>query len=462
MMIKYSNLYLPSRMFVIAALDVLSVTLALVLALNAGSATGPSRPFQQTALALSFAVFICLFCFYFFDLYDLDATSNVPDVLLQSLRALGTSILLIAPIWWLMLPGSPRYHVLEVNLIAFLIALCLYRMVARWLHSSVFPGERILLVGSSPSIKLLVEAMHQKLCLPLKLTGIVAEGEVRPLDRLAFATCGQIADFASVSKSFHPDRIAIGLESESEMMPVAALVDLRMRGVRVDDAGALYEAITGRVPVALLDPRRLAFGKGFRISYFASVIYRVVTFVGALAALILLSPLLALIAIAVKLDSRGPVIFRQERVGLYGRTFYALKFRSMRADAEKLSGPVWATDNDPRVTRLGRVMRTLRLDELPQLWNIVRGEMSLIGPRPERPHFVEMLREKVPYYDLRHSIPPGITGWAQVCASYGSNIDESREKLEYDLFYLKNRSPLLDLLIFFKTIKIMICGRGAR
>jgi exopolysaccharide biosynthesis polyprenyl glycosylphosphotransferase len=461
-MIKYSNLYLPSRMFVIAALDIVSVTLALVLSFNAGSNHDAVWPIPQTIVALALAVIICLWCFYFFDLYDLDATRSVRDVLLQSLRALGTSILLIAPIWWVMLPSNPSYQVLEVNLVSFLVALCVYRLVAQWLHNRVFPGERILLVGSSPSIKLLAQAMHQKLCLPLKLTGIVAEGEVRPLDRLAFATCGQLADFAAVTQSFHPDRIAIGLESEAEMMPTAALVDLRMRGVRVDDAGALYEAITGRVPVALLDPRRLAFGKGFRMSHFASVTYRGFSLIFASIALVALSPLLLLIAIAITLDSRGPVFFEQERVGLHGKTFGTLKFRSMRADAEKLSGPVWAMDNDPRVTRVGRVMRTLRLDELPQLWNVICGEMSIIGPRPERPHFVAMLREHLPYYDLRHSIPPGITGWAQVCASYGSNIDESREKLEYDLFYLKNRSPLLDVLIFFKTIKIMIFGRGAR
>jgi exopolysaccharide biosynthesis polyprenyl glycosylphosphotransferase len=462
-MIKYSNLYLPSRMFVIAALDLISITLALVLAFNAGSGHGGLvTPFPQTIVALALAVIVCLWCFYFFDLYDLDATRRVQDVLLQSLRALGTSILLIAPIWWFMLPSNPSYYMLEVNLVSFLVALCVYRLVAQWLHNRVFPGERILLVGSSRSIQLLAEAMHQKLCLPLKLSGIVAEGEVRPLDRLAFATCGQLSDFAVVTQSFHPDRIAIGLDSEAEMMPTAELVELRMRGVRVDDAGALYEAITGRVPVALLDPRRLAFGRGFRLSHFGAVTCRAASFVFASIALVVLSPFLLLIAIAIKLDSRGPVIFQQKRVGLHGKVFDTVKFRSMRTDAESLSGPVWAMDNDPRVTRVGRVMRLLRLDELPQLWNVIRGEMSIIGPRPERPHFVAMLREQLPFYDLRHSILPGITGWAQVCASYGSNIDESREKLEYDLFYLKNRSPLLDTLIFFKTIKIMIFGRGAR
>jgi lipopolysaccharide/colanic/teichoic acid biosynthesis glycosyltransferase len=166
--------------------------------------------------------------------------------------------------------------------------------------------------------------------------------------------------------------------------------------------------------------------------------------------------------VLIKLDSKGPMFFKQERVGLDGKTFFAYKLRSMRVDAELLSGPVWATENDPRVTRVGRILRKLRLDELPQLWNVMRGDMSFVGPRPERPHFVEMLEQHIPYYALRHSVPPGITGWAQVCASYGSDIGESRVKLEFDLFYLKNQSPLFDALIMLKTVKIALFGRGAR
>jgi exopolysaccharide biosynthesis polyprenyl glycosylphosphotransferase len=187
-----------------------------------------------------------------------------------------------------------------------------------------------------------------------------------------------------------------------------------------------------------------------------------VSFAAALVLLVVLIPFGLLVAIAIRLDSKGPVFYMQERVGYRGRVFRVMKFRSMRPDAESGSGPVWATDRDPRVTRVGAILRKLRIDELPQLFNILRGEMCLVGPRPERPHFVDLLERRIPYYDLRHCIRPGITGWAQVCATYGSNVDESRIKLEYDLFYVKNASLLFDLTILFKTVKVALCGRGAR
>ena len=212
----------------------------------------------------------------------------------------------------------------------------------------------------------------------------------------------------------------------------------------------------------MIDHDALAYGKGFSVSPFAAGLYRIFGFFLALFFAALLSPLILFLIAFIKLDSKGPVFFKQERVGLNGQTFFAYKLRSMRVDAESLSGPVWATENDPRITRVGRVLRKLRLDELPQLWNVMRGDMTFVGPRPERPHFVEMLEQHIPYYALRHSVRPGITGWAQVCASYGSDIAESRVKLEFDLFYLKNQSPLFDALIMLKTVKIALFGRGAR
>jgi exopolysaccharide biosynthesis polyprenyl glycosylphosphotransferase len=178
--------------------------------------------------------------------------------------------------------------------------------------------------------------------------------------------------------------------------------------------------------------------------------------------LILFGPLMLLVALLIKLDSKGPALYRQQRVGMNGLNFDVLKFRSMRVDAEQASGPVWATQEDPRVTRVGRYLRKLRLDELPQVINVLRGEMAFVGPRPERPHFVKQLKEQIPFYDLRHSLRPGITGWAQVSMHYGATVEDSRAKLEYDLFYIKNCSFSFDCLILFQTIKIVLFGRGAR
>ncbi len=460
-MIKYCNLYLPSRLFIIAGLDGLFVASAILLSFYPQRGGGLlAAPWALASMTL--AVLVCLTCFYLCDLYDLETAHTGRQVLLRSLRAVGTGVLLLTPLWWSMLMQESSYRTLEMNLLTFVIVLCAYRLLAEWMHKRVLSRERVLLVGSGVSVQLLAAAIGQKRALPLKLRGIVpSDGAPLPAD-LSFAVCGDLNELSSIARSFEADRIAVSSDIHTDTLPAAELLDLRRRGVRIDDATALYETITGRVPVRLVRAGQMTFGKGFAPSRAGAVVYRLFSFISAAMGLLLTSPLFVFLALLVKLDSKGPVFYKQERVGLNGKTFLTIKFRSIRIDAESGSGPVWATDHDPRVTRSGRILRTLRLDELPQLWNVLRGDMNMVGPRPERPHFVKMLGEHIPYYDVRHSIPPGITGWAQVCASYGANIEESREKLEYDLFYLKNRSLLLDVLIFVKTVKIMISGKGAR
>ncbi|HZC44452.1 MAG TPA: sugar transferase, partial [Acidobacteriaceae bacterium] len=296
----------------------------------------------------------------------------------------------------------------------------------------------------------------------LKLAGVVLDHS-RPLPRdFRFAVIGTVDRLRDLARSFRPDRIVISSEIGISTISADDLLALRRVGIRVQDAGELYESVTGRVPVESVRSNGLAFGAALIPTAMERSIHRAASFLAAVVLTILLAPIGLLVAMAVKLESEGPVFYTQERVGLSGRTFRVIKFRSMRNDAETNSGPVWATAGDSRVTRVGAVLRKVRLDELPQMINVLRGEMFLVGPRPERPHFVRTLEEKIPYYDLRHCIPPGITGWAQVCADYGSNLDESRTKLEYDLFYVKNASLLFDLLILFKTIKIVLCGRGSR
>jgi exopolysaccharide biosynthesis polyprenyl glycosylphosphotransferase len=454
-MIRVSNLYLPSRLFVIVAADGILLTAAVFLSL--GALTVP-----RAAVVSLFAAAVFLGCFYIFDLYDLDATRKTRDVLLRSLRAIGAGSLLLTPVWALLFLVRPSYRVLEINLLFFLVILCLYRTASEWLHDWVFPGENLLLVGSDPSIKLLAEALKQHLCLPLKLSAIVPERATDRNSEQAFAMCEDITKIPSVTRTFHPHRVAISGYVDSQSPLADELLELRRQGVRIEDASSLYSTITGRVPVALLDIRRLVFGRGLAVSKSAAVLHHILGCVFAAVALLLSAPSFILIAILIKLDSHGPIFYKQERVGLNGKHFLVYKFRSMRQDAEALSGPTWAETSDSRVTRVGRLLRKLRLDELPQFINILRGDMSLVGPRPERPHFVSLLKEEIPFYDLRHSIRPGITGWAQVSAGYGSSVEESQEKLEYDLFYILNRSLVLDTLIVIKTIKIMICGKGAR
>jgi exopolysaccharide biosynthesis polyprenyl glycosylphosphotransferase len=240
----------------------------------------------------------------------------------------------------------------------------------------------------------------------------------------------------------------------------AALLECRLLGVEVEDAVELYQRMHGKLWLEALDPGRLVFSRGFRLTPSYLRVKRLLDVVCALLLLIAAFPLLAAIALAVRLGSPGPVLFRQERVGQFGRTFTLLKFRSMRADAEAATGPTWARENDDRATPLGGLLRRFHLDELPQAINVLRGDLSFVGPRPERACFVEMLRGKLPFYDLRHYIKPGVTGWAQVRYPYAGSVEDSYEKLQYDLWYAQNVSLGLDLRILFATAASLFGGRG--
>jgi exopolysaccharide biosynthesis polyprenyl glycosylphosphotransferase len=245
-------------------------------------------------------------------------------------------------------------------------------------------------------------------------------------------------------------------------LPVEQLLAVKSRGVLIQDATEVYEAITGKVPLESIRLGWLLFSPSFSDFRFVLIYNRLASVLVSVIGLLLSLPLIPFIALAIKLSSRGPILYRQERVGREGTVFNCYKFRTMRADAEADTGATWAADDDPRITRVGSFLRTSRLDEIPQLWNVLVGEMSVVGPRPERPEFVEWLSREIPHYNVRHIIRPGITGWAQVRYRYGSSIEDAKEKLRYDLFYVKNISPGFDLLILFYTIKIILLGRGAK
>jgi len=257
-------------------------------------------------------------------------------------------------------------------------------------------------------------------------------------------------------------RVIVAMPDRRGTLPVEELLDLRLGGVKVEEATSWLERISGRIEVEHLYPSWLIFADGFRFSSFFRLVRRVLNFFLALVGLVIALPLLPFIALAVKLGSPGPMLYRQKRVGRGGATFYCYKFRTMRQDAEADTGATWATDNDPRITRVGKFLRSSRLDEIPQLWCVLKGDMHFVGPRPERPEFVEWLSKEIPYYGVRHTVRPGITGWAQVQYKYGNTLEDAREKLQYDLFYIKNASVGLDFWIAFQTIKIVLLGRGAK
>jgi sugar transferase (PEP-CTERM system associated) len=256
-------------------------------------------------------------------------------------------------------------------------------------------------------------------------------------------------------------RVIVATRDRRGGLPMKELLELRMQGVKIEDATSWLEKINGKIEVDDLNPSWLVFGQGFRRSTIFIGVRRALSVVISLTGLVLALPLFPLIMLAIGCDSKGPIFYTQARVGKGGRSFKVVKFRTMRQDAEA-GGPKWAGDNDPRITRIGKFLRSSRLDEIPQLWCVLKGDMAFVGPRPERPEFIEMLSKEIPYYGVRHMVRPGLTGWAQVRYKYGSTVADAREKLQFDLFYIKNASLGLDLLIMFQTVKTVLLRRGAQ
>ncbi|MCY7317021.1 MAG: TIGR03013 family PEP-CTERM/XrtA system glycosyltransferase [Rubrivivax sp.] len=259
------------------------------------------------------------------------------------------------------------------------------------------------------------------------------------------------------------DEIVVALtERRAGSMPLRELLDCKASGTKVYDLNTHFEKTLGQIRIDFLSASWLIFGDGFNQGAWRTGIKRVFDIVCASLLCLLSAPLMVLAALAIKLESRGPVLYRQERVGQNGRVFSITKFRSMRTDAEKDGRPQWAIANDSRVTRIGQIIRRMRIDELPQLFNVLRGEMSLVGPRPERPYFVEQLTQEIPFYALRHSVKPGVTGWAQVRYPYGATVADSQEKLQFDLYYVKNHTLFLDAVVLMETVGVVLTGKGAR
>ena len=341
--------------------------------------------------------------------------------------------------------------------------LLLWRLFLLWAWGTFGAfGDRVLILGTGLPAQKVAREMLTRAPIGYRVLGFLTEHESEVGRTLVNpSVLGTLADLPRLSDSQDVTLIVVAQEDRRKRLPVDMLLRCRMAGVRVVEAASLFESLSGRIPLRDLRPSWLIFSGGFQKPRAMSALKRAGEAAVAALMLVLTLPLAALTALCVRLSSPGPVLYRQTRVGLSGKEFELMKWRTMRADAEKASGPVWATgENDPRVTRLGRFMRKVRLDEVPQLWNVLKGDMSFVGPRPERPHFVQKLRQVIPYYDERHSVRPRITGWAQVKFPYGSTIEDAEEKFEFDLYYVKHMSLLLDIAIVLETAKVMLLGRG--
>src|SRR5215471_19240431 len=426
-------------------------------AIDAEDALIQRHGFYKAALATVF----CLASFYIFDLYDFVVMHDRRELVLRMLQALGLAWIVLALLFY----AVPQVMIGRgVSLISLPVALLLmvgWRLGIHWVLGHPEIGERILIVGSGPFA---IEVARETLNRPdagFRVVGFV-DNDPKLIGKSLInpKVIGLTSELAALVKRESIDRIVVAISDRRGQFPTHELLRLSLSGVvSIEESASFYERITGRVLLDMIRPSWLIFSSRGRRARANEVIrimiHRLVALIGAILSL----PILIITALLIKIDSRGPVLYKQERVGKNGRTFSLMKFRSMRVDAEK-DGPVWASNGDDRMTRVGTIIRKIRVDEIPQFWNILRGDMNFVGPRPERPHFVAQLAEEINYYEQRHLIAPGLTGWAQIKYPYGASIEDARKKLEYDLYYIKNQNLILDATIMFETIKTILFGRG--
>jgi sugar transferase (PEP-CTERM system associated) len=457
-LIRLFNVYYPIRTLVLLVGEALIVGTSLLLGV-----VWASWPDNYLALVAEYdgvkivaITFLVLIGSHLFDLYDTARLPTRGELYFRLLMIPGLLAFILAAV----AKFKPKYVLghgsMEIGLVILTVALFGWRQGFMWLVQLPILIERVYVLGTGERAQRLVQGLRKNPEIGVEVASWTGklEGAVTR-DSVA-------AHLMEVVEKQKVHRVIVAMPDRRGTIPMKELLDLRMQGVKIEEAASWLEKISGKIEVENLYPSWLVFGQGFRRSGIFRGIRRLLSVVISLIGLILALPLVPLIILAIKLDSKGPVLYTQKRVGKGGRVFNVIKFRTMRQDAEALSGPKWAGDNDPRVTRIGRFLRTSRLDEIPQLWCVLKGDMAFVGPRPERPEFIEWLSKEIPYYGVRHMVRPGLTGWAQVKYKYGSTVDDAREKLQYDLFYIKNASIGLDLLIMFLTVKIVLLRRGAQ
>jgi sugar transferase (PEP-CTERM system associated) len=411
------------------------------------------------ALPIVFTIQLCL---YYFDLYDLRIKRSNLELVVRLLQSLGISSIVLAVLYYMFPTLIIGRGIFLISLYFMSAVIISWRMIYNHILRTNQLDQKIMIIGTGPLAINIAREILEKDDTGFKIIGFITDNPERIGEKLVNPSIvgdqSQIVDIATREKVA---RIIVALDERRGRFPEVQLLDCKMKGIAIEEGTEFYEHLTGKLQVESLRPSSLIFSGGFRKPKLTMWTKRFIGFSFSSIGLILLSPLILVISILIKIDSRGPVFYKQERVGGNGKVFKLIKFRSMIENAET-NGPVWADHNDNRVTRFGRWIRKWRLDEIPQMLNVLRGDMSFVGPRPERPFFVEQLRKEIPFYDQRFYVKPGITGWAQIKYRYGASKDDALEKLKYDLYYIKNLSSLMDLIIIFETIKVVLFGKGAR
>jgi sugar transferase (PEP-CTERM system associated) len=406
---------------------------------------------------------VCQLCLYYTELYDLRVVRDKRELIVRLLQALGAASLILSLLYYLLpdlIIGRGVFLIAAALIVTLVVG---WRFAFEWFTGRVGPRERLLLVGTGAAAVTLARELHElREELGVEIVGFVDADKDRVGESLVNpGVIGTVAAIPRIVREKKVDRVVVSLSDARGRLPMDQLLEMKLvDGVTFDHLASVYEEYTGKIAIENLRPSWLIFSEGFRKSPVLTAAKRISDIVLAALGLVVAAPLMALVALAIRATSPGPVLYHQERVGQHGKIFTVHKFRSMRPDAEAATGAVWASANDSRITPVGKVLRRTRLDELPQLWNVLRGDMSFVGPRPERPEFVKQLTEQIPFYPQRHVLKPGVTGWAQVSYTYGASVEDAMEKLQYDLFYIKHLSLALDLFVILKTIQTVVLRKG--
>ena len=457
-MIRIFNVYYPTRTLVLLLCEVFLVSGSFLLAtaVLSGPDTYIVLFYENGIYKIAGITLITLLLSYYFDLYEPQRISGRWEIYFRLLLILSVLSFFLAALLYFFPELTTGTNVPLVGTAILATVLVIWRSAyERIIGLRVF-RERVYVLGSGERAHAVVETLRSRRDAGME----VVDGEGKG------AFNGDQERFAADLRAFcepkiRIDRVIVAMEDRRGSLPVRELLDLRLRGVVIEDTSELLERLMGRLPLDGLNPSALIFTRGFNIKTSHQIVRRLISIAASFVGLAICLPFIPLIILAVRLSSPGPIFFRQTRVGLHGELFSLIKFRTMRQDAEA-NGAVWATKNDSRITPLGKFMRRTRLDEIPQLWNVLRGDMGFVGPRPERPEFVQWLTQEIPFYEIRHIVRPGLTGWAQVRYQYGASLEETKRKLEYDLYYIKHVSLGLYLLIIFETIKTIVLRRGAQ
>ncbi|MGA8273365.1 MAG: TIGR03013 family XrtA/PEP-CTERM system glycosyltransferase [Candidatus Sulfotelmatobacter sp.] len=456
-MIRLFKVYYPLRTLILLAAEALIVWVSFVLgAMLRSQDSWLLLNVEGGYLKILGITGVVLLVSYWLDLYDSSSLGENWEQGIRILLVMGSVALLLSVVGFMVPNFMPGNGSALFGLIILTFTLSFWRVAYCWMVKQPFLRERVYVLGTGERAERLVRGLRERSQLGIEVVGWTGnlQGE---MSREAVAS-----HLVGLARGEGVHRVIVAMPDRRGNLPVQELLDLRLAGVKIEEATSWLEKISDRIEVEELYPSWLIFAEGFRFNSGLLLMRRLFSTLIAACGLVLVLPLLPFVMLAVRLDSSGPVLYRQKRVGMGGHQFYCYKFRTMRQDAEADTGATWATDDDPRITRVGKFLRVSRLDEIPQLWCVLKGDMAFVGPRPERPEFVEWLSKEIPYYGVRHVVRPGVTGWAQVRYKYGNTMEDAREKLQYDLFYIKNASFGLDILIMFQTIKIVLLGRGAK